>query len=484
MIQVSQTYDDIISGGGHYEWQIVNNGSVIKDALIDGTIKRTLYEQASIGNVLARQLDFQFYKESVTIDPSYPLIPQFRAINESNQSDWYGACEYWIDTNKTSPYTDKAKITAFDSLLKANVTYLKTGTWTATTDWAIVQEIATDIGVTIEASTQAMFTTPVTINEAPSIGENGTTDMQMLSYIAITKGCNVIINDANELQFIPLFAEQGVGHDAVNIGDAVTDFDASPSETVTGVCLWASSNLCYRYPDVTDSAWEALGGRKINADLAIMASAALAQTLYTSLGNKVYYPYSTSRAWVDPKWQLGDKITIKNVASVICNQVLTLDALSASRLDAEGQKEVNSSYPYLTPTQREIAQSEARTQASITILDDRIDSTVETIDGVQTQVTQNSEGIEAVAERLDGQESYIRWDGSTSTLSIGASDAPTEAQITPNGFAVVQNGEAILEAKDRKVQAKYFVATNLVEVGRYQWVDEGSDGFSLLYMGG
>lgn len=482
MISVSTTYDNIISGGGHYEWQIKNGTNTIKDALIDGSIKRTLYEVASIGNVMSRQLDITFYKE-VTIDPSYPLIPQFRAVNDSTQSAWYGLCEYWIDTNETSAYTDKSKITAFDSLLKANVTYLKSGTWTATTDWQIVQNVASDIGVNINADTQAMFSTTTSITEAPSIGESGTTDMQMLSYIAIMKGCNVIINDDNELQFLPLFDEQESGADGVDIGDAVTDFEASDPEEITGICLWANSNMYYRYPDVSDSAWEALGGRKINADLAIMASAELAEDLYDWLGGMTYYPYTAPKAWVDPKWQLGDWVTINNVTSVICNQTIKLDALSASSLSAEGQKQVNSSYPYIDPVHREIAQSEARTQASLTVLDDRIESTVQTVDGMQTQITQNSEGVEAVTDRLDGQESYLRWDGVTSTLTIGATDAPTEAQISPNGFAVYQNGEQILAAEGRKVVTKHFEATEDVVIGRYQWVDEESDGFSLLYLG-
>ena len=76
----------------------------------------------------------------------------------------------------------------------------------------------------------------------------------------------------------------------------------------------------------------------------------------------------------------------------------------------------------------------------------------------------------------------MRWDGSTSTLSIGATDAPTEAQITPEGFSVVQNGEDILTAEGHVVKTKH-LESDTVTIGRYQWIDEGANGFSLVYAG-
>lgn len=483
MINVSAQYNTNIANGGHYEWQILNNGTAV-DNIMEGKITQTLYEQASIGNVIAKQLEFTFVK-GTTIDVTYPLVVQFRATGSTN-SAWYDKGTYWVDTIESSPYSDLVKVKAYDALLKANVTYMATGTWTATTDKAVVQAIAADIGVNIESGTATVLNTTIAMNESPSIGANGTTDMQMLSYVGVLRGGNWIINDANELELIRLFAEKDNGHAAVDIGDAVDDFDASPAETVTGVCLWVNESTYYRYPNVTDSAWEALGGRKIEAELPIGASQTRATSLYVLLGNKTYQPYSAPKAWVDPKWQLGDKITMHStnpVSSVICNQTIQLTALATSSLSAEGQNKLTSNYPYLTPVERKIAQNEAQTRASITVLGNEIQSTVQDVNGLRTDVNQNASGLEVVTSQVDEQSSYIRWDGANSTVKIGATDAPTEAQISPNGFAVVQDGEKILEAEGRKVVTKHFKATNDMTVGRYQWIDEGTGGFSLVYVG-
>lgn len=486
MINVSAQYNTNIANGGHIEWQILNNGTAVP-SIEEGSLNRVLYESASIGNVIARELNFTYYK-GMTIDTTYPLVLQFRATGSTN-SAWYDMGQYWVDTIETSPYTDKVKVKAFDALLKANVTYLRTGTWTATTDKAIVTAIASDIGVSIESGTATALNTSITISDTPSIGENGTTSMQMLSYIGVMRGGNWIINDDNKLQLITLFDEQGAGHDAVDIGDAVQDFDASPSETITGVCLWVNDNFYYRHPDVDDATWEGYGGRKLEASLPIGATQTLADDLYTALGGKSYYPYSAPVAWVDPKYQLGDKITIKNVASVICNQTIQLTALATSALSATAQEKLSSDYPYLTPQERKLAQTEQNV-ASIQIQSDSIQSTVSqmteeggVIYNLQTEVTQNANGIEAVNTRIDNTESYLRWDGSTATLSIGESTSPTEAQVSPDGFAVVQNGETILEAKGHKVTTTHFKATDTLTVGRYQWADEDSNGYTLFYIG-
>lgn len=495
MINVSQTYEDIIAAGGRYDWQILNTDgntvtATVGSTLTSGTLKMTLYETCSIGNVMSRQLDFTYIKTAETLDPDVPLKLQFRATGDSGSSAWYDKGVYWIDRLESSPYTNYVKVTAYDSLFKGNVTYIKVGTWTPRTDFAILQSIAADIGVTIESATDTLFSNaPTNITETPSIGTNGTTKIQMLSYIAAMRGGNFIINDDNELQFIKLFAEQESGADYIDLGDAVKDFDASAGEEITGVAVYANTNMYYRYPDLGDNAWVALGGRKLEPDCFIGASAELAEDLYNEFGGKTYYPYTAPTAWLDPKWQLGDKITIKDVTSVICNQEMNLSALASSRLEAKSLDVILAGSPSLTAVEREIAQNEQNI-ASIQIGVDNITSTVSqmteeggVIYNLQTQVTQNAEGIEAVTQRIDGQESYLRWDGSTATLSIGETTSPTEAQVSPQGFAVVQNGEEILSAEGHVVTAKHLEATDTLTVGRWQWVDEDTKGFSLIYYG-
>ena len=209
----------------------------------------------------------------------------------------------------------------------------------------------------------------------------------------------------------------------------------------------------------------------------------------TSYNNKTFYPYTGYKAFIDPKYEIGDGATFKTsntVTSLLVTQTMDIGWLAPSSVEFKGEDLATPAYPYISPVEREVSQN-AKAIASIQVQESEILSTVSEVENnvtvLQTQVTQNASGISAVNSRIDGQESYIRWDGSTSTVSIGASDAPTEAQIDPNGFAVVQNGETILEAKGHHVTTTHFEATASLTVGRYQWIDEGSNGYSLMYVG-
>ena len=218
MIPVSTDYVNIIANGGHYEWRIVNYNKTIDADLKRGSLTLTLFEQASIGNVLASQLDFEYYDDGVALNTSYPLVVSFRAVGDSSTSEWLQKGSFRIDTIEQSPYSDVVKVTAFDDLLKANVPWMKSGTFAPTTDLAIVRSIASDIGVTINASTLSEFNNPIQITEAPSIGENGTTSLEMLSYIGIMHGGNWIIDSNGKLKLIKLFSEQGFQPHIANVG--------------------------------------------------------------------------------------------------------------------------------------------------------------------------------------------------------------------------------------------------------------------------
>lgn len=476
-------YDTLVANGAHFEWRIVNGNTTLYENLISGKLSQVLYEQASVGNVMAKQLDFTYYKESISFDTTLPLQLQYRAVLDTDTSTWQDKGEYWIDNLEASPYSDKASVTAFDSLLKANATWLESGTFSATTDLAIVQGIASDIGVSIETDTLTALTNgPITISSVPSIGTNGTTSMEMLSYIGVKRGGNWIINSDNELELITLFDVRA----SVNIGDAVEDFDASPAEEITRVILWSGDNQYYKSPSgLTDAQWEALGGRVLEARDYLGGDQTEADALYTQFSGETYYPYTTNKAWVDPKYELGDTITIKDVTSIISNQTINLTALASCSLSAKGQDIANSSYPYVSLQQREIAQTK-QSVASIQIQADGIQSTVteisEDLSQTQTQVTQNSTGIQVLTQANNEQASYLEWDGTVPVLKIGVPNSDVHVEIEDDAFKVVDGANESVFGNGR-LTTDVIKARDEAQIGDWAWVDEGSDGFSLIYMG-
>ena len=224
MISVSTTYNNIISNGGQYEWQIVNGANTYdKTNIMNGTITQTQFQEFSVGNVVAAELDLNLWN-TPSVDTSSPLSVQFRATDGSSNSAWYTKGVFFIDTVETSPYSEVTHITAFDAMLKTEVVYMRTGTWTATNSYAVLTQIAGDIGVNIDANTNTLISgNPIAMTAAPTLGENGTTDREMLQYIGAMYGGNFVISSAGELRLVELSASPT---NTANVGDAVVSFDA------------------------------------------------------------------------------------------------------------------------------------------------------------------------------------------------------------------------------------------------------------------
>jgi len=201
-----------ILDGGVYNW-IIENGSntySVKN-LISGTLQEGLYQTASVGNTPARQLDVSLWLDPDdedypgALDTTQPIVLKLKKIDADGTETIVNKGVYFFDTVEASPYSFQTDFTAFDAILKTEVAYMASGSWAQRPDWEVVQEVASDIGVTINSSTSLYFQSNAkTISETPSVGPNGVTDREMLSIIAVMHGGNWVINDANELEFIPL----------------------------------------------------------------------------------------------------------------------------------------------------------------------------------------------------------------------------------------------------------------------------------------
>ena len=193
-----------ILNGGYYEWEIANNGTTWGAANIcEGCLSDGCFNQLSVGNVVARQLKLTLW--NVALDPAYPLVLTLKKIRGDGTVESIPKGTYFIDTFGTSPYSEYAEVTAYDALLKSEAPFMTSGEWSAASDAALAAEIATRVGVTLDPVTSAYLSaSPITIDEAPNIGPNGTTIREMLSVIGCLRGGNWIIDDNNNLQLILL----------------------------------------------------------------------------------------------------------------------------------------------------------------------------------------------------------------------------------------------------------------------------------------
>ena len=535
MISVSSTYNNLTSNGGHFEWQIKNGTNTFtKSELISGTITRTAYEKLTVGNVLAAQLDLEL--NNVTVDTGNPLRVQFRATNGTTNSAWYTKGYFFIDTVETSPYSQETLVTAYDAMMKASVVYIKEGEWVSgTTDEDIVTQIATDIGVSMSAAlSSALSANPLPFDNAPNIGPNGTTEMEMLSVIGVMRGWNFFINYNGELDYECPFAARA---NTAAVGDAVVLFDASPAETVSKVKVWLNSTTYFRKPDlehdgVTDEDFEALAGLCLVADCKFMGSQDVADRLYVLTNGYVNYPYDAQTAYVDPKYEIGDGITIKNVISEIANYTITLNPLAPSDLMFMGEEIINSYYPYIDPIKKEIERVDARTSASITVLEDSIQSEVsarvlqgeslsqdinDTTNSLQEQINTNATNIQTVSSSLtqtadslqatitqqttdlqnyangaasgaaqalkDDLSTYIRYyqSGGVGILELGDNSSGYVAKLDNQELGFYDGNTRVAYISNNKLYITNAQITNNLQIGHYQWITDSSGRMSLKW---
>lgn len=491
MISVNSTYTNLINNGAQFEWQIKNGANTFTKAnLVSGSIASTLCEGVSIGNTISAQLDLQLL--GVTVDTSNPLVVQFKATNGSSSSSWYTKGTFYIDTIETSPYSDITKIQAFDSMLMTEYVYQLYGDWTSVTDLVVLNKITGFIGISLESATQTLFTnSPKTLSNAPNIGEDGTTAREMLSYIGALRGGNWRITPDNKLQLIILSTSPS---NTASVGDAVTDIDASPAETVKKVRVWINDTEFYAFPELplTDHSlnpitthtleeicirasqwateWEAITGRTIDVQIPFFCDYTQAKAIYTQFVNKVYYPYTSRKAFVDPKYEVGDGITIKTTTSIIASQAIDISPLAPSSVELKKDEMINSLYPYKAPFRRKTNYQMSKNTAKIAENTAQIAQNTSDIAQVPTLIQQQTDLISG------GYGGYIKFnklpDGTPSEMLV--MDTPDEATATDiirlnmNGLGFSTDGGATYANAwtiDGKLNAD-FIQTGHLNVNR------------------
>ena len=352
MISVDSNYTNLRSAGASVEWQIVNGANTYTTAnLISGKISAGYMENVSIGNCISAELDLELW--GVTVDSSNPLVVQFRA---DGGTTWYTKGTFYIDTLEKNPYNENTTVKAFDAMLKTEVGYMASGVWANPTDEDVVDDIATDLGVTVESATAtALNTDPITLSNAPHIGENGTTDREMLSYIAMLRGGNWVITSANELKLI---CPSTTPTNTAQVDKAVVNFAASETLTVSKVKVNVDSETYYLAPsNITEDAWKALAGYCIEIDLPFYGTQTVADDLLTQYDTKTFVPFQAEGAYVDPKYEVGDGVRFQKdstyYTSVIANQTIDISWLCPSDLYLKGEEKLDSLYPYLSPRERQ-----------------------------------------------------------------------------------------------------------------------------------
>ena len=235
MQQVSETYQEILSGGGYwYECALAigESGRLITrqseiitfggDAILisrsggDGgfqenmlismqTVRNVFAESTpSVGGCVSGEITVEMLDPSGDIPRMATIVPYVRICNQTQRSEWIQKGVYFIDTRETRYDGGNSVLTlhGYDAMLKAEADYpCDSLTWPeeGQTDVNVIQAAAIEMGVSVDPRTWSIVTNAYKIHMPL-----GYSMREVLSNIAVMYAGNWIMNDFGQLQLIAL----------------------------------------------------------------------------------------------------------------------------------------------------------------------------------------------------------------------------------------------------------------------------------------
>ena len=346
MQSVNGTFNTIISGRYIVEYKIEIGLDTYTQSDIYGTpqISQSLFDKFSAGNAVAGTLKVTL-KPKGTIPTMARLDVYFRVKNAVQTSQWYPKGKYYIDTRKLDE-NGYLSLECYDAMLKAEYTFMESGSWTSTTALATLGMIASDMGLSIETVTQNVMTdNPMDVDYVPVIGENGTTGREMLKYIASMYAGNFIIDEAGKLKLVQLIPPNNVA--SMNVLASSLNI-APPYDAIDRVIVYGlSGDEGFRSPNNFDE----LTGRILEVTCP-WTSQTVADAVLGTVDGYIYQPLEATSVPLPPHYQLGDGITLNGTTSVINTQEIDLNPAHLCEISSPFEEEVNHEYPYRSPAQR------------------------------------------------------------------------------------------------------------------------------------
>lgn len=206
MYTVSNLWESLAATEGHtFESKATIDGITYgQDKLMSMSISLRMFseEQPSVGGCLSGELTLSMLAPSVAIPRMAVVIPYVRVTDGTQYSEWIPQGKFFIDTRETTKNSYGISVLtlhAYDAMLKTEADYPATSHDWPQTDIATVQEIASAIGVGVDARTWELMT------HAYSIGlPLGYSMRETLGNIAAMYAGNWVLNYNGDLLLIAL----------------------------------------------------------------------------------------------------------------------------------------------------------------------------------------------------------------------------------------------------------------------------------------
>ena len=349
MLTTSSLYNSIKARQHSVEWKIVINGTSTYGmtdiaANVGGgqslpRITRNMFPGNTpvVGACVAAMFECAIYEASANVPRMATVVPSYRLVTETQQSEWIQLGVFYIDTRSVDAATGALRLSCYDRMLIADGAEGKSyADVTAFTTWpqsmsAVVNEIVSIMGITLDARTTISTMYMV---EYP----NDYTMREVLGYIATAHAGNFTITPDNKLRLVPLTGNA----DTLTLGTATQTLDTAPALTAwSGVTVYYGDEAAYSAGTGT--------GLVLTCDCP-WATQAIANGILAAISGTQYQPFAANGAFPDLALELGDKLTVgytgETIAAPIFGIDIPCDVLMAADLTSPGEAEIDHEYPY------------------------------------------------------------------------------------------------------------------------------------------
>jgi hypothetical protein len=401
-----------------------------------------IYDKPTIGTCSSRTLSLKIMPKG-TIPRSAKITVYARLAAGGEVSEWIKQGEFFISLRPRDKRTGALNITAYDAMLKANAVWLNSTydevNWPMA-ESAAVADIANRMGVEIDARTALDNAYPL---DYP-VDENGDMTMwNVLSGIAVSNSGSWVITPDGKLRLVRF----GQTYDGVDVGFKAESMDtgAEPA-AITRVNLGVDSDHMYTAGNDT--------GRTIEVECP-WGSQQMADKILSTISGVQYRPYTAERALVDIAFELGDSVSVGELASVIASADCNYNGGSLITIGAPDLDEIDDEYPAQQTQQSSIKRQLAYTRSLITKTAEEIRLEVAGFDGriaaisvgleeIGTEVADAMGSFSKLQQTVNGFEASISnlENGQRASLKFGADGliySDNSGTVTINGNQIAAN---------------------------------------------
>ena len=177
----------------------VRNSSLVLVEITEGCFDNTF----GIGNAVSSEIHLQMLNPTWTPARMARIMVYYRIKNATQTSEWLRKGIFYIDTRERtrSLYGDDVlDIHGYDGMLMSEQMYAEV-TWTSKRDWAVLQEICSKLGWSLNSETLTYLQTQPVIDISTPFGF---TYREVLQSIAGMRAGNFVLDEYGRLKLIPL----------------------------------------------------------------------------------------------------------------------------------------------------------------------------------------------------------------------------------------------------------------------------------------